>query len=106
MLKLWFSVILVAFSLGCSPSGPGVENSKKQEQWPGSNHSAKNQNSTNTETGANSPAGQGDKNDHPDNLAKPSPHVPNADETPGDVGQGNDKNPKTEGTTSGPNPKR
>ena len=106
MLRLWLIALLLAFSVGCAHHDASVQNSNKQEQWPGSNKSAKNQKTTNTETGANTPAGEGDKNDHTDNLAKPSQQVPNPEATPGDVGQGNDKNPKKQGTTSGAAPQR
>ena len=106
MLRLLSIALLLAFSAGCAHHDASVQNSNKQQQWPGSDRSAKNQKSTNTETGANTPAGEGDKNDHTDNLTKPSSHVPNPDATPGDMGQGNDKNPKKHGTTSGALPKR
>jgi len=105
MLKLILGVFVLSFSMACAHHDASVQNSNKQEQWPGSDQSAKSQKSTNTETGPNTPAGEGDGNDHTDKLAKPAQHVPNPKAIPGDVGQGNDKNPKTQGTTSGA-PKR
>lgn len=104
MLRLTFAVFLLAFSMGCAHHDASVQNSNKQEQWPGSNQSPKSQKSTNTETGPNTPAGQG--GNHVDKLTQPSEYVPSPEGNPGDIGQGNDKNPKTQGTTSGPNPKR
>jgi hypothetical protein len=106
MLKVLIATLLLAFAVGCAHHDASVQNSNKQEQWPGSDQSAKSQKSTNTQTGANTPAGEGDKNDHTDKLAKPVQHLPNPEATPGDVGQGNNKNPKTQGTTSGTVPKK
>jgi|WetSurMetagenome_2_1015567.scaffolds.fasta_scaffold1249150_1 hypothetical protein len=106
MLKPLLAIFVLGFSVACAHQDASVQNSNKQEQWPGSDQSAKSRKSTTTETGANTPAGEGDKNDHTENLAKPADQVPAPKAIPGDVGQGNDKNPKKQGTTSGPNPHR
>ena len=105
MLRLLFATSLLAFAVGCAHHDASVQNSNKQEQWPGSDQSAKSQKSTNTETGPNTPAGQSDRN-HTDNLTQPAQHIPAPESTPASVGQGIDKNPKKQGTTSGESPKR
>ena len=106
MLKLLLVILLLSFSVACSHQDASVQNSDKQKQWPGSDQSTQSQKTTNTETGPNTPAGQGDKNDHTYKLTQPADKVPVPKETPGQGGQGNDKNPKTQGTTSGTTPKR
>ncbi len=94
-------LVLAGLLAGCSAS-----NSEKQKQWPDNSQAAQNQKSTNTETGPNTPAGGKDQNDnHTQNITKPADQNPNPEAAPGDVSQGNNKNPKTQGTTSGPNPK-
>ncbi len=102
MLKLLFAIFVLSLSLACSHHDASVQNSDKQKQWPGANEPK----SSNTLTGPNTPAGKEDRKDHTENLTKPSPHVAAPQGNPGDVSQGNNKNPKTEGTTSGPNPQK
>lgn len=104
MLRLTLSVFLLAFSVGCAHHDASVQNSDTQKQWPGSNQSVRSQESTSTETGPNTPAGQA--GNHVDKITKPSEYVPSPEGKPGDFGQGNNKNPETQGTTSGPNPEK
>jgi hypothetical protein len=84
MRKLFPVLVLMSFSLACSHNGPGIQNSDQQKRWPGSDQTAKNQKSTNTETGPNTPASKSaDQNDnHTENLTKPATPTPTPQATP------------------------
>jgi hypothetical protein len=101
MRKLFLVLTLLAFSLGCS-----VQNSQTQKEYPGSDQSAHNEKSTNTETKPNTPASQdlNQKDDHTKNITNPAEHNPNPESNVESMSQGNNKDPRTHGTTKGQNP--